>query len=216
VAEIASVVSEPAAVLPEELQIKNDGAALVEEDLVDPLPPTDNLVQEEPNATLVKEAVESFSSPEPSVAEIVSVVSEPPTEEPKEFSFISDSSLAGDDLIDPPLSLQNVETEHIGERTEGQGKAAILETAAVDDLVVDQAALDKVEMQSFDETEAPETHVLNGNGHSTTTQANSVNLATDEDKFLLNIQADPKNTEPIHPSHISPASATLEAPSTTD
>jgi hypothetical protein len=61
----------------------------------------------------------------------------------------------------------HIDAEHISERTEGQ---AILETTAVDDLVVDQAALGKVEMQSFDETEAPETHDLNANGHSTTTQ----------------------------------------------
>jgi hypothetical protein len=44
-----------------------------------------------------------------------------------------------------------------------------VETTA-DDLVVDQAALGKVEMQSIDETEAPEAHVPNGNEHSTTTQ----------------------------------------------
>ena len=64
--------------------------------------------------------------------------------------------------------LQTVETDHIDEHSEGQDKSVILETTAVDDLVVDHAGLGKVEMQSFDETEAPETHALNGNGHSTT------------------------------------------------
>ena len=209
-----AILSEPAIVEHEAVQIKNGGIPQAEEGLVDP-PPTDDSVQEGANATLVElkeavenssiaqppvaeiapvvselptevtptekdlvdplptddpvqenveEAVESFSTAEPPVAEAVSVASGPPTEAYWEFSLISDGvALAGDGLIDPP-SLQNVETEHIGEHTEGQGKAAILETTAVDDLEVDQAALGKVEMQSFDETE---THVLNGNGHST-------------------------------------------------
>jgi hypothetical protein len=61
----------------------------------------------------------------------------------------------------------HIDAEQIGERTEEQ---AIVGMTAVDDLVVDQAAFGKVEIQSIDETEASETHVLNGNGHSTTTQ----------------------------------------------
>ena len=134
VSEIAPVVSELPTEVPEELQISG---AQTEEVLVDPSP-TDDPVQEK--------AIESFSTAEPPVAETVSVVSEPPTELHWEFSLISDRVAPADDGLSDPPPLQNVET------------------TAVDDLVVDQAALGKVEMQSFDETE---THVLNGNGHST-------------------------------------------------
>ena len=150
VAEIASLVSEPATVVPEESLIENDSIAQAEEDLVDP-PSTDNPTEEEAVAPVAEFQVVEFSSTaEPSVTKIAS---EPLTED---FSIDNDSvAPAEGGLIDPPF-LQTVETEHIGEDTESQGKAAILETT-----------LSKIETQPFDETQ---THVLNGNGHSITTQ----------------------------------------------
>jgi hypothetical protein len=151
VAGIASVVSESATVIPEKSLIENDSIAQAEEDLIHP-PSTDNPTQEEAVAPVAefKEAVEVSSTAEPSVTEIAS---EPLTED---FSFHNDSVAPAEGGLIDPSSLQTVETEHIDENTESQGKAAILETT-----------LSKIETQPFDETE---THVLNGNGHSITTQ----------------------------------------------
>lgn len=156
VTEIASVVSEPAMVSGE-LQIENDKIVQAKEELVDP-------IQEAvaPAAEL-DQKIEISPTAEPSVTQAASVVSKPPMEIPENLSGDNDSvALAEDGLIDP--SLRTVETEHIGEGTEGQGKAAIPEKIVVEDLIAGQATLSKVETPSFDD------NILNGNGHSTTTQ----------------------------------------------
>ena len=161
VAEAASLVSEPTTVVPEHLQIENGGIAQAEEDLVDP-PPTDNPVQAEAVAPVeTKEAVEISSTTEPSVAEIASIISEPSTEVPQLLSIDTASNAQENHPVDLP-PLRTVGTEPIGEGTEDQVQAAIPETIAVEDTVV--------EKQSFEQTAvgAPETHVLDGNGHSAT------------------------------------------------
>jgi hypothetical protein len=131
------------------------------------------------------------------------------------------------DSVSPPITdeLLTTESSVIDHTVEGpqeesapndnaSDRPEILSHANI--MATDETAQAPVEMQSFNETKAPETHALNGNGHSTTTQetigtheASSVNFATDED----NIQSDPV-IESIHLTHISPA--TLEAPSITD
>jgi hypothetical protein len=166
--EIVSTVSEPA-IVPEELQIENDNIAEAEEDLAHPPPLADNPIQEEAVAPVAEfTAAETSSAAEPLVAEISSAISEPP---PEDLSIDNDNIPQAEYGLTDPL-LQAVETEHTGGGTEGPGEATIPGTNVVEDLVADQPALDKGETQSIDaaEAEASETHVSNGNGHSTTTQ----------------------------------------------
>ena len=86
--------------VPEDLQVANDNTAQAEEDSVDSLPPTRNLVQEEAVAPL-EEPVDSET--EPSMAEIASVVSELSTGDLN----IENITQAEADLADPPPSTQN-------------------------------------------------------------------------------------------------------------
>ena len=93
VAEIASAISEPATVIPEELE--NDSIAQ------DP-PPIGNVTQERE-----KVVAENSSTAEPSVTEIASVVSEPVTLVHEDLQIDSNSiAQAAEDLVDP-LPLDN-------------------------------------------------------------------------------------------------------------
>lgn len=169
VVEISSR-DEPSTVVHEDLHIENSGITSAEEHLVSPLPLTDNPVQEETVAPLVEfQAAENFSIAEPSVAETASIVSDPSTKVPEEISINCDgiTQTEGDlNLVEIPPSLLSVsETEHIGERTEGQVNTAIQEMMGNEGMVVNQV---KPETRSDEtEVEAPETYVLNANSATT-------------------------------------------------
>ncbi|KAF8809978.1 hypothetical protein BYT27DRAFT_6511083 [Phlegmacium glaucopus] len=208
VAETASVVSEPAIPVPEELEIE-DVIAQAEEELVDlPLLPTDDPV-EEAVVPLVEsgKAIEFSSTAETLMTEIASVISELSKEVLEVLSIDSDGDVQEDHSVD--LALETVGTEPVREGTEDQAEVAIPETVAVEGMAV--------ETQSFEQStvEAPETHILNGNGHSAIKEETIETL--DDATFAENltseddIKAEPKIMEPIH--HISPE--TLEAPLST-
>ena len=97
-------------------------------------------------------------------AEPSAIKVDPASESSTSFSGASESETIENSYPLGSTLGAHIDAEQIGEPTE---KQAIVETTAVDDLVVDQVALGKVEVQSFDQTE---TNILNGNGHSTTAQ----------------------------------------------
>lgn len=125
VAKTASTVSDVVTSVPEDLQIEND-IAHTEEDLVGLPPQTHNPVQEEAVAHL-EEPVEIFSTAEPSVAEISSVVSEPATVVPEDLQVENNEVVHKDeDLVDPFLPTHNPVPE--------ESAAPTLEFKAIDDI----------------------------------------------------------------------------------